>query len=214
MPQLAIFQSGNVHFALDRDCIGRIEPITTALKAASQRIGKQTVAHKGHAMLLIDLAVGLGASTAGPHPRSSKMIVIKGRPAVALWADRIHGVATANPEDMDALPPVFAGTARACFPRVVRRPKGLALVVDTRALTDIESSGANEGQVRQDVRKDSQRPVSATLDAHPGKGQVMHADVAVENIVDMKLHQFIGRRVKQVITQTMTESLARHGVRL
>lgn len=214
MPQLAIFQSGNVHFAVERDCIRLIEPITTALKAASGRNRKQTIAHKGQSMLLIDLAVGLGAPAAAPHPRSAKMIVIKGQPAMALWADRIHGVVTAGAEDMDALPLVFAGTARACFPKVLRRKKGLALIVDTGVLARIEASGEDHGLIRQGVREERHAPASETGAKRPGEIPVMRADITVENIVDMKLHQFIGQRVKQVLEQTMTKTMARQGVHL
>ncbi len=215
MPQLALFQTGSMQFALDRNCISHIEPLTTELKAAQGRVQKQTIVYKGRPLVLVDLATTVGTDAAVPYPAKVKMIVVKGTPDFALWADSIKGVLSVKADQMDVLPPVFACTARACFPKVLRLKDQLVLVVDTAALAKQEQISVISPSVQQQQPKQAAAGRGPSLVEEAALMNRLSArsdDHTIETIVAQKLKQFIGRRVKQVVALTMAETLERYRV--
>lgn len=144
MKKMVLFQTGNVKFAIELTAIRHLGPKTNAPAAAQGRIQQQTIQYEGRPLKLIDLAAALDQNAGAPLPKEGKMIVVKRAPAKALWADNVQGIFTADEEQMYDLPSVFTGTARTCFPKVLRYKEHLILVTDTDALDNLEQhSGAS-----------------------------------------------------------------------
>lgn len=138
MTKMILFQTGNVKFAIELASIRHMGPKTAAPGAGQGRVQQQTIKHEGRPIKLIDLAASLGQNVEEPLPQDGKMIVVKGSPAKALWADNVSGFITADEGQMFEMPSVFTGAAGACFPKVLHFKEHLVLVADTDALCKLE----------------------------------------------------------------------------
>lgn len=137
MSQLVLFHTGNIHFAIQRDDIGHIVSSKNGFSSALYRVQCQTVKYKGCSLVLIDLAATATKGSQRPYPPELKIIVLKSAPALGLLAEKISGALDVDPQQMDVLPPVFTGKARACFPKIVRLGDHLGLVIDAATLPEL-----------------------------------------------------------------------------
>lgn len=211
--QLVLFQTGSMEFALDRNCISHIRSIPEQTRETRDRIQQQTIEHEGRSLLLIDLAADANQDCAVPHPSDAKMIVVKESPPMALLADHVKCNVETNGEQMDELPPVFAGTARACFPKVLRLEDQLALVIAADALAELgiyADTAPAARQTRPHQNRDKKETFKADNPAHSNPSSTPSADKTLENIVGEKLQLVIGRRVRKTVAETMARTLERH----
>ncbi len=137
MPQLVLFHTGNIHFAIERDEISHIESPKDGFAIGLRRVQCQTVMHNGGAMDLIDLTATVNKDSQQSYPPGLKIIMLKSAPSLGLLAEKISGALDVDPQQMDVLPPVFAGKARAYFPRIVRLGDHLGLVIDAATLPEL-----------------------------------------------------------------------------
>ncbi len=216
MPQMVLFQTGNMQFALDRNRISHIGPMIIGAGAVKGRIQQQSIEYMGQPdLLLIDLAAAMDTDAAVPQPSDTKLIMLKAPPTLALWADSVHGVITADTEQMDVLPPVFTGAARSCFPKILRLKDKLILVVDVVALVKfLQNTGPSAHQIWQKHAADKQAPFPTEKAAHSNQSPKRSDDNTLEAMIARKLQQIIGRRVKKIVAQTMAETLDRHRVHI
>lgn len=209
MRQLVLFQTGNIEFALDRNCISHIQPIPDDSTGDTGRVQQQPIEVEGRDLLLIDLAAASIEDGTATCPGQAEMIVVKESP-LALFADQVKNTLDINGEHMDELPAVFGGTARACFPNVLHLEDQVALVIDPDALADVETYAATLrenskikhlfGEDEQKVQKTENAPLMQTA-SDPV------AEDTLEAVVGEKLRDIIRRRVKEVVAQTMARAL-------
>lgn len=211
MQQLVLFQTGNMKFALDRNCISRTRPIPERSTDSWGRVRKQTIDDEGRALILIDLAAGSNQDATAPNPSDAQMIMINSSPPIALWADRIKRPLEADGHRMEDLPPVFAGTACACFPKVLCLEDQLALVIDINTLAELEcytDAAPTVERTRQNPNEDKRKISRAEnpLNLHPLQARTLEA------VVGEKLRQFIEQRVQEMVTKAMAQALERQTV--
>jgi chemotaxis signal transduction protein len=205
MRQLVLFQTGNMQFALDRNCIKDIRPIPETLTQAQGRIQQHTIEIDGRLLLLIDLAAASSQDTAPAHPSNGKIIVATGSPPLALLADKVNPAIDASADQMDELPLVFAGTAKACFPKVLRLEEQVALVLDASALAEFETSAASAAD-RPTRQKQATRNLETSLVADGVQLNVSAQRIdtlAIEAIIEEKLQKIISLRVKEAVVQIL-----------
>ena len=89
MQPLVIFQTGNMQFALDRNCIAGIRPIPAILTQARTRILQHIIEIEGRRLLLIDLAAASNQDIEPVHPSNGKMILLTESLPLALLADNV-----------------------------------------------------------------------------------------------------------------------------
>ncbi|MEJ2286544.1 MAG: chemotaxis protein CheW [Desulfobacterales bacterium] len=206
MQQLVLFQTGNMHFALDRNCVRDIRPIPARLTPAQGRTPHHTIEIEGRLLLLIDLAAASSQDTTPAHPSKGKIIVLTGSPPLALLADNVHGAIDAGADQMDDLPSVFAGTARACFPKVLRLEEQVALVLDAAALAEFEACAAASATDRPTRQKPAAQNPEASLAASGVrlKAPSQRIDTrAIEAIIAEKLQTIISLRVQEAVVQAL-----------
>jgi chemotaxis signal transduction protein len=199
MQQLALFQTGNMHFALDRNCVRDIRPIPVRLTPAQDRILHRTIEIDGRLMLLIDLAAASSQDPALAHPSKGKIIVLKGSPPLALLADNVNPAMDARADQMDDLPSIFAGAARACFPKVLRLEEQVALVLDAGALAQFEACAAASATQNQAAQNRTASPAASKvgLKAPP----IPINTQAIEAIIAEKLQTIISLRVQEAVVR-------------
>lgn len=138
MLELVLFEAGEVKLAIDQKCISHIKPMAADTGTSKTHDRKQTIVHEGKTMAVLNLSGSLNSESETSNSSDSKVIIVKGLPARALWADRVKGLVAVNDDQMADLPAVYKGAARACFSKVLRIEDQLALVVDTTGLFAIE----------------------------------------------------------------------------
>lgn len=134
MLKFVLFQTANVHFAIELNAIRHMGPYKTVPSATQGRVQQQTINYHDRSLKLIDLAAALGQNTDTPYPLDGKVVIAKGAPANALWVDSVKGVFTATAACLQDLPAVFSATVRKCFPKVLRYKEQLFLVADAGEL--------------------------------------------------------------------------------
>ncbi len=149
MPQLVLFHTGNIHFAIERDDISHIESPRNGFASGLCRVQCQTVKHKGCSLVLIDLTATANKGSQQPYPHELKIIMLKATPSLGLLAEKISGALDIDTQQMDVLPPVFTGKARACFPRIVRLGDHLGLVIDAAKLPEVLPFGLKAAEPRE-----------------------------------------------------------------
>ncbi len=226
MSEMVVFETGNIQFALDRKCIAHIEPTAAGLKAKKNRNPLKIMTYKGNPLSVIDIAAYLDKGIDAPHLSDAKVVIIKGASDMGLWADSVKGPLVAKKEQMAELPPVFTGTARACFPNVLHLKDRLALVVDVGALASLnqcshESVLTDETRQMQDTDKQSaafaakkgnSNPIAGRSGLNPLEKVVAHK--LKEPAVARKLQQIIERHVKRVVARTIAETLKQQSIKL
>lgn len=210
MRQLVLFQTGNIEFAMDRDSISRIRPLPGSPTGTTDRVRQQPIEVEGRNLLLIDLAAAANTNATASYPPDAEMIVVKTSP-LALLADQVKRTLDVNGERMDELPPVFGGTARACFPKVLHFEDQVVLVIDPDALVDVETYAAalrarpeNRGcptDVERETPHTDRTPQPMQTSSDPTAGDPLEA------VVGKKLGEIIGRRVRKAVSQTMARAL-------
>lgn len=209
MRQLILFQTGNIEFALDHNCISHIRPIPEDSTGVSERVQQQPIEVDGRDLLLIDLAAASNEDGAASCPPEAEMIVVKESP-LALYADQVKSTLHVNGERMDELPPVFGGTSRACFPKVLHLEDQLVLVINPDALADVETYAATLRAKSKAKRHHTEDEHKAPRTEKAPQIQTASETVArdtLETVVGEKLRNIIGRRVQQVVAQTMARAL-------
>lgn len=211
MQQWVLFQTGNMEFALDRSCIRRTRPIPTRSMDRWGRIRKQIIDDEGRAIILIDLAADSNHEATAPNPSDAQMIMVTTSPPIALWADRINPPLEADRDQMEDLPPVFAGTACACFPKVLCFEDQLALVIDINTLAELEfytEAAPAVARTRKNPNKDKREISRAEnpVHLHPSQARTLEA------VVGEQLRQFIEQRVQERVVKTMARALERQTV--
>lgn len=209
MPQLILFQTGNMHFALERNAISHIGSPTAGFSSDLCRVLCRTAVHKGCSLALIDLAATLDQDSKRPYPPELKIIMLKTAPYIGLPAEQVHGVLDVDAQQMEVLPPVFTGKARACFQRIVRLDDHLVLVIDAASLPELlpddwQSAAENKPPVTQ--KEDRTERSHATKD-RPGMQEI-------EALIVRKFQDIIGRQVKRLLSQAMAEAVAKCEVRI
>ncbi len=212
MQQLVLFQTGNMQFALDRNCIRDIRPIPLTFKQAQGRIQQHTIEIEGRLLLLIDLVAASSQDSDLGHPSNGKIIVLKGSPPLALLADNINPGIYAGADQMDELPSVFAGTALDCFPKVLRLEEQVALVIDTAALAELETSAAASMNNRPTRHKQATQNRRISLDA---SGEQLNSITQridtqeIDAIIAEKLETIISLRVQDAVAQALRRHIGR-----
>jgi chemotaxis signal transduction protein len=205
MRQLLLFQTGNIEFALDRNCISRIQPVPEASTGVKGRIQQQPVEVEGRELLLIDLAAASNNDKATSYPHKAEMIVVK-ESRLALFADQVKSTFDLNGEPIDELPPVFGGTARACFPNVLQMKNQMVLVIDPDALANVETYAATL-RARSKTEDEQAAPHTKKMPQPMQSSSNPVAKDTLEAVVEEKLRKIIGRRVKEAVAQTMAGAL-------
>ncbi|MGD8836154.1 MAG: chemotaxis protein CheW [Desulfobacteraceae bacterium] len=209
MLKLVLFQTGDIEFALHRERIDNIQSIPPG-SVQIQRSQQQTVEYEGGPLILVDLAPGANHCTPSPPEPDAKMIMLKGSPPFALLADDVKESLEVDPAQMDELPPVFAGTARACFPKVLFQGAKLVLIVDTDALAnckiDFDPALETDQERQNDFETHPATPTTErTLPFRPPA--VPSASVPLEEKVEEILHKIIEQRVEKKVAETMAQTL-------
>lgn len=210
MRQLVLFQTGNIEFALDRNYISRIQPMPAASTGAKRRVQQQPVDVEGRERLLIDLAAASNNDKSTSYPPEAEMIIVKAS-RLALLADRVKSTLDINGERIDELPPVFGGTARACFPNVLQLNNQMVLVIDPDALASVETYAATVCERSKNMHhctEDKQATLSSEEIPQPRQLSTNPAAKdALEAMVGEKLRELIGRRVQKVVTRIVARTL-------
>jgi chemotaxis signal transduction protein len=209
MHELVLFQTGDIEFALHRERIDDIQSIFPG-SVQIQRSQQQTVEHEGGPLIVVDLAPGANHCTPPPTDPDAKMIILKGSPPYALLADTVKESVEVHAAQMDVLPPVFTGTARACFPKVLCQGAKLILIVDTDALADrmIDFDATLEtGQGRQNEFEThlATPPTERALPFRPPPNP--STSVPLEEKVEEILQKIIEQRVEKKVAETMAQTL-------
>jgi chemotaxis signal transduction protein len=202
MQPLVLFRTGNMHFALDRNCIEDIRPIPGTLPQAQGRIQQHTIEIEGRLLLLVDFAAASSHDTAPVHPSNGKIIVLTGSPSLALLADNVDPAIDAGADQMDELPSVFAGTAQACFPKVLRLEEQVALVLDTAALAEFATCAAASAADRPTRQKQATQSRETALAANGVRLNAITQRIdsqAIEAIIAEKLQTIISLRVQEAV---------------
>lgn len=215
MQQLVLFQTRNMQFALDRNCIKDIRPIPVKFTQAQGRIQQQTIEIEGRLLLLIDLSAASSPDSALVHSSNGKIIVLKGSPTLALLADNINPAIYAGADQMDELPSVFAGTALDCFPKVLRlEEQQVALVIDTAALAEFETCAAASMTDRPMRHIQAAQNRGTSLDANGGQLNSVTQRIdtqEIEAIIAEKLKTIISLRVQDAVAQALRRHIGRIG---
>lgn len=209
MPQLILFQTGNMHFALERNAISHIGSPTAGFSSDLCRVLCRTVAHKGRPLALIDLAATLEQDSNRPYPPELKIIMLKTAPSIGLPAEHVHGDLDVDTQQMDVLPPVFTGKARACFQRIVQLDDHFVLVIDAASLPELLPDGwTSAAENKPPALQEEDR----TERSHPAKER--QGTQEIEALIVRKLQDIIGRQVKRLLSQAMAEAIDRCEVRI
>jgi chemotaxis signal transduction protein len=134
MSKLVLFKSGDVLFAIGRAYIAHIAPMTADAMPAWHCSQRATLPFKGEFLPIIDLAAATKSERCASNPSEPKAIVIGATPNLALWADHVNGLLSADIGEEVDLPQIYHGTARECFPTVLRIKNHIALIVRVDSL--------------------------------------------------------------------------------
>lgn len=208
MPQLILFQTGNMHFALERNAISHIGSPTTGFSSDLGRVLCRTVAHKGCPLALIDLAATMDRDSKRPYPPELKIIMLKTAPSIGLPAERVHGTLDVDTQQMDALPPVFTGKSRACFQSIIRLDNHLVLVIDAASLPQLLPDGRQSAAESKPPAAQEDR----TERTHPAK--VRPHTQEIEALIVRKIQDLISRRVKCLLPRALAEAIEQCEVRI
>ena len=206
MQPLVLFQTGNMQIALDRNCIEDIRPIPTPLIQGQSRIQRHSIEIGGRHRLLIDLAAASSQNIAPVHPPNGKIIVLTGSPPLALLADNVHPAIDVSADQMDELPSVFTGTAKACFPKVLRLEEQVALILETAALAEVETyaaASATAPQARQEEAT-QRREAAPAAEGAPSNAAPLRIDIqAIEAIIAERLQTIISLHVQEAVVHAL-----------
>jgi chemotaxis signal transduction protein len=207
---MLLFQTGDIEFAIDRNCISRIQPVPEASTDVKGRVQQQPIEVEGGELLLIDLAAASNNDKPASYPLKAEMIVVK-ESRLALFADQVKSTLDLNGERIDELPPVFGGTARACFPNVLQMNNQMILVIDPDALKDVGPYAAALGHRSKSIRHCTEDDHTASLTEKVPKSMQSPSNPVekdtLEVVVEEKLRKIIGHRVKEVVAQTIARTL-------
>jgi chemotaxis signal transduction protein len=205
MQELVLFQTGDMDFAIQQDCIMEIRSL--AKDAILTRECLQQVIETGDGLLiLIDLASGVAHCTPPVPAADARLILVKGTPPYALLADGMHKTMEADPGQMETLPPVFEDTARACFPKVLRTQEQLALVIDTIALAQckIEIDAVPDQWWAQQLQlEDDQETLTTAV-----KPAATPSSPSVPDALEIKIGEILRKIIEQGVKKKVAESLA------
>lgn len=179
-------------------------PVT--LTKAEGRIQQHAVEIEGRRLILIDLAADSSQDTDPVRPPNGKIIVLTGSPPLALVADSVHPAIDAGADQMDELPSVFAGAAKACFPKVLRLEEQVALVLDPAALAEIETCAAastTEPPTRQTQASQSRESSPAVDDGQLNASAPAIDTRAIEDIIAERLQTIISRHVQEAVVHAL-----------
>jgi chemotaxis signal transduction protein len=214
MQQFVLFQTGNMQFALDQNCIKDILLIPVTLIQAQGRIQQHTIELEGRLLSLIDFAAASGQDSAPVQPSTGKIIVLKGAPPLALLADNVIPAVDAGADQMEELPSIFAGTARACFPKVLRLEEQVALVIDTAALAKFETCAAESATgrpARQRLSAQNRETSFAADDGHINATTQTIDTRAIEAIIAEQLESIISLRVQKAVVHALRRHIGSPG---
>ena len=218
MPELLFFQTGNIHFAIERNTISHIGSPTAGFPAGLCRVLCRTVAHKGGSLALIDLAATLDQCSKQPYPPEPKVIMLKTMPATGLLAEQVHAVLDVDTPQMDALPPVFTNKARACFPQILRLDDHLVLVIDAATLPELLPDSRQSANALPPACTQAENKPVATQDKDRSEEKHLETKQPVtedmEALIVSKFQEIIGRRVERLLSQTMAQAVERCEVRV
>jgi purine-binding chemotaxis protein CheW len=213
MPKIILFQSENAHFAVDPTCISDIQPASALGVTLGTRQARQTIRHQGRALQLIDPAAFLNPGHYAPHPPDAKVLMVKplnGAPDMAIIADAVDGAMDAPEQQINALPPVFTGTARRYFPTVVHLDQRLALVFNTSALVEPEPGG-DLAPCRTGVKSGAHNLPNPAAHPPPVKKPLQGATTTslehLEMLIEATIHKMIARRVQKEVAQAINKAL-------
>jgi chemotaxis signal transduction protein len=214
MQQFVLFQTGNMQFALERNCIRDILPVPETLLQARDRIQQHTIELKRRLLLLIDLAAASAQDSAPVHSSTGKIIVLTGSPPVGLLADNVMPAIDAGEDQLDELPSIFAGPSQACFPKVLRLEEEVALVIDTAALAEFEKCAAVPATGRSARQKlaAQNRKTSFVVDDVQLNTPPQRIDTrSIEVIIAEQLESVISLRVQEAVAHALRRYIGRLG---
>lgn len=203
MPVMVVFQTGSFRFALERSSIRDVGSLTTGANGLPGRLLRQMITVKGQSIELIDLAAALDPDDCAAHSATVRLIFISGLPRLALRVDHIRGSISVDAARMSAMPPVFTGRARVCFPKVLHLEQQLVPVLDTTALTVLGQKARPEMDLEQIQHTHAGVAEKAPPNPRPLDGHDLEA------LVVSKLQEIIAQRAERIVGQTIAETLER-----
>ncbi len=214
MSKLILFQSGGVQFAIEQTHVTDIQPGSALSSLPLKRQERQSVDYRGRTLKLIDLAASLNHETTPPSSSDAKMFMVNvdsRSSAAALWADKVYGVLDAEAGQLEVLPPVFTGTARAYFPNMLRIKGRLVLVLNTAAVVSGEpGQGAS---IQHQDHKSISKSVQASRPRRPELSKdslnlIQHLVLKkLEALITQKTQRIVAERIQQALNETMTTAL-------
>jgi chemotaxis signal transduction protein len=206
MMEMVLFKTGNVLLALDRTCIRHIGSMSVDLGMTKDRRQQQTIDHKGETLSVIDFAASLTCQSPTPPSSDAKVIVLKGSPTLALWADSVKGKMSVNAAQLALLPPVFTGTARVCFPKVLIFKEQLVLVVDAPALASVAQFAPPSPSTHPLEQKPEAETLGATLTVSEVSSTDRSGGHTLEHAVAQNLQRITDRLRKKVEARTLAQT--------
>lgn len=212
-----LFKTGGVQLALERQRIAYVKSVDGLGIDAAVLQGHGKIHFQGRALTLIDLADILNRAAPAKHGSNANVLVTRGDPAVALWADEVKGVVDIRANQLDQLPLIFNGPERSYFSYILRRQGRLTLVLDPEALLPLSQSGASPAAQQATARQtgESTRDNPATsgqteLPGAAGQAARRHREMThqrLEAIIVQKMQQFITQQVQCLVAQTLAEAM-------
>jgi chemotaxis signal transduction protein len=213
MAKWTVFKTGRAQFALDQACIQGVEPATVTSAEGQGRKLRRKITYRGRPLTIVDLAASLDEKAYATNRDDARLIMLKEKADLALWADRVVSRLIVHDQPPAELPPVFNGTARAWFPKVLQTKSGLALIVEVSALDSMNSLSAT----RLSPRVQRSAPAAVRKRA-PSSGDACKRPVelkpqaisVIDSVVADRLPEDIERHVTRVVTAAMTDALDQH----
>jgi chemotaxis signal transduction protein len=208
MQELVLFQTGDMKLAIDQNDIIEIRPMADDC-ILTRGCLQQVIETRDGLLLLIDIASYADHATPPAPSPNARLIHVKGTPPYVLLADDIIKTLQAGQSQMEVLPPVFADTACACFPKVLRTENQLALVVDTIALGElkVDMHAVPDQWWAQQLKLEEYQETPTTDIAPPVTPSSACASDTLETKVGEILRKIITQRVEKKVAETMALTL-------
>ena len=143
MQRLVLFQVGGRRLGLDMALTKSIEATDFLDAKQSSSKLRDTMVVDDEEVPVYDLSAIMGDERSTPDSRSKKVMLVKAQGRyLALLVDRVDRAVEVESGLIESLPPIFEGTSRDCFPKVLRREDGLILILSPEALEGIAPSQA------------------------------------------------------------------------
>ena len=139
MPAQVLFQVGNRQFGLDLQHIKSIHRASAFFEEQSVERSSKTLELDGKEVHLYHLSSIFGEEAPSAELGSKRLILVDAPEGpLALIVDGMDEVIEVTIDQVEPLPPVFKGTARCCFPRVLKQKDHLVLLLSPEGIKKAE----------------------------------------------------------------------------